>query len=410
MKIAILAPNLLGGGGVPRVARFLYDSVLRSGGQPALFSLATAARDRVSRRIVSPKSWFSQPTLQAGRWEDVAIVEAGAPLAEVEFCRYEPRRCLTEKLTEFDLVQVVAGYPAWAAVARNVERPLCLQVATLAAVERKGQHARDHSLLGPWRRGMTQITARLDRSHVRLADRVFVENDWMRQWADRECGPERVVFAPPGVDCERYRPQPARVRRYLLCFGRLGDERKNHGLLLRAYARIVALLPDAPPLVIGGRGKFPAVLKQLQAELGLTGRVDIRENVPEAELPALYAGAAVFMLSSDEEGLGLVLLEAMACGTPVVSTDCGGPAEIVVPGTGHLVPVGDVEGLAVRTIELLANAEDRAAAGEKARRRVVECFSQEQTGLRFVKVYQELIGGSNKLRSGANGLQSRCAV
>jgi len=393
MRIAILAPNLYSGGGVPRVARFLYDTVLRSGGQATLFSLATAARDRLSRRLVAPKSWFTQPSLRPNRWNDVDIIEAGAPLAELEFCRYRPSRCLTEKLAEFDLVQVVSGYPAWAGVARNVKRPLCLQVATLAAVERKGQHARDHSILAPWRRGMTQITARLDRRYVRLADRVFVENDWMRQWAERECGRKRVVFAPPGVDCDRFWPQPTRTRRYLLCFGRLGDERKNHGLLLRAYARIVALLPDAPPLVIAGRGKFPDALKQLQAELGLRNRVEIRENVPEEELPALYAGAAVFLLSSDEEGLGLVLLEAMACGTPVVSTDCGGPAEIVVPGTGHLVPIGDAEMLAAKTVDLLSDADGLAAAGAAARRRMEEHFSLEQTGERFIKAYRELVSG-----------------
>jgi glycosyltransferase involved in cell wall biosynthesis len=299
---------------------------------------------------------------------------------------------LTKKLAEFDLVQVVSGYPAWAGVARDVKCPLCLQVATLAAVERKGQHARDHSILAPWRRRMTQITARLDRRHVRLADQVFVENDWMRLWAEHECGCERVAFAPPGVDCDQFRPQPARARRYLLCFGRLGDERKNHGLLLRAYARIVALLPDAPPLVIAGRGIFPAALKQLQAELGLMHRVEIRENIPEAELPDLYAGATVFLLSSDEEGLGLVLLEAMACGTPVVSTDCGGPAEIVVPGTGHLVPVGDAELLAARTVELLSDADRLATAGVAARRRMEEHFSLERTGQRFIEVYRKLIG------------------
>jgi glycosyltransferase involved in cell wall biosynthesis len=227
----------------------------------------------------------------------------------------------------------------------------------------------------------------------------LVENGWMRQWAERECGPDRVVFAPPGVDCERYHPQPTRARRYLLCFGRLGDERKNHGLLLRAYARIVALLPDAPPLVIAGRGLFPVALKQLQAELGLMNRVEIRENVPEAELPDLYAGASVFLLSSDEEGLGLVLLEAMACGTPVVSTDCGGPAEIIVPGTGYLVPVGDAEMLATRTVELLGDAEGLVVAGAAARRRMEEYFSLEQTGDRFLDVYKKLVGEGKRLES-----------
>lgn len=382
------------------MARFLYDTVASAGGKPELISLATAARDPQSRRLLSPGSWLRQPALRTNRWEEVEILEAGAELAELEFCRYLPGRSLTEKLEEFDVVQVVSGYPAWLGVARDVKRPLCLQVATLAAVERKGQLDRDHTVLGPWRRLMTRITAQLDQKHVRFADRVFVENDWMRKWAERECGKQRVVLAPPGVDCEKFKPQPGVERDYMLCFGRLGDERKNHGMLLRAYARMVALSPKVPRLVIAGRGSFPAPLTRLMTELGLVGRVEICENVPEEKIAALYAGALVFLLSSDEEGLGLVLIEAMASGVPVVSTDCGGPAEIVVPGTGFLVPIGDHDALAARAVELLADRSRLAVAGALARRRAVEYFSHKRTGRRFIEVYEELVGGGKWLKSG----------
>ena len=92
------------------------------------------------------------------------------------------------------------------------------------------------------------------------------------------------------------------------------------------------------------------------------------------------------------QGLGIVILEAMACGLPVVSTDCGGPATAIVPDkTGLLIPVGDAEALAGAMCALLEDPAQRIRMGAAGRRRVEERFSIERAGLVYLEVYRRLL-------------------
>jgi glycosyltransferase involved in cell wall biosynthesis len=100
----------------------------------------------------------------------------------------------------------------------------------------------------------------------------------------------------------------------------------------------------------------------------------------------------LFLLSSDEEGLGLVILEAMACGIPVVSTDCGGPSTVVQEGeTGRLVPKRDPDKLASEAVDLLRDPSLLQKYGQNARERIVQKFSEEATMNEFLDVYEDLL-------------------
>lgn len=118
---------------------------------------------------------------------------------------------------------------------------------------------------------------------------------------------------------------------------------KNHPLLLRAFAKIGRR--DAR-LMFVGTGTGEADLRALAAELGVADRVVFAGFHPNPT--AFYQTADLFVLSSDYEGFGNVIVEAMACGTPVVSTDCpSGPSEILENGRlGQLVQVGNANALA----------------------------------------------------------------
>jgi glycosyltransferase involved in cell wall biosynthesis len=114
--------------------------------------------------------------------------------------------------------------------------------------------------------------------------------------------------------------------------------------------------------------------------------------VSQDELATLYRNATLYVVSSDEEGLGLTILEAMASGRPVVSTACGGPSTTVVEGeTGLLVPVGDAAALAEAMRSVLDAPARADRMGRKARERAEEQFSVRATGERFLEVYDHLL-------------------
>jgi glycosyltransferase involved in cell wall biosynthesis len=139
---------------------------------------------------------------------------------------------------------------------------------------------------------------------------------------------------------------------------------KNHALLIRAFSHLTREL-DAT-LVILGEGDLRGELETLVKAKGLEGRV-LMPGFVDNPAP-WYRTADLFVLSSDYEGFGMVIVEALACGVPVISTDCpSGPAEILENGRyGRLVPIGDEHALARAIGEELGSAHDREALKHRA--------------------------------------------
>jgi glycosyltransferase involved in cell wall biosynthesis len=174
---------------------------------------------------------------------------------------------------------------------------------------------------------------------------------------------------------------------------RLGDPRKGLDRLILAYAILCAEPEPAPRLVLAGKGRLLPATHELIEDLKLTQRIDVRPDVSDKDLVDLYQSASVFVQTSHEEGLGLSVLEAMACGLPVVATDTAGSRETVVDGvTGWRVPQGsddDVSAeVAKRVRQLLVDGE---AASRQARRRCVDRFSSDATLDLYLGVYEKLL-------------------
>lgn len=169
----------------------------------------------------------------------------------------------------------------------------------------------------------------------------------------------------------------------VISVGRLSPE-KGLNTLLHAFALLHADQPAAR-LVMAGEGPERAALQGLVAELGLSSVVSLpgRTSAPLAWM----RHSAVFVLASDYEGFGNVLVEAMACGTPVVSTDCPvGPREILKNGRlGRLVPVGDAAALATAITQALTQGRPPAAAREAALG-----YTQSAACARYLELFQHL--------------------
>lgn len=232
---------------------------------------------------------------------------------------------------------------------------------------------------------------------VNRVDRVFPISENVARYLEETTSvpPERVQTIRYGIDTSPF-DSVADVPAVRSEFGgaelvgtvaRL-TEQKDLGTLVRAFAR-VAGEHDAH-LAIVGRGERRDELERIAADCGVSSAVTFtgfREDVP-----ALMGAFDVFVLPSRWEGLGVVFLEAMAAGTPVVASDTSAIPEVVDDGTtGFLCPPGDVEAFADRISALLSDDELRTRMGEAGRERVESEFSVDRMVDEMAAAYDSLL-------------------
>jgi len=165
---------------------------------------------------------------------------------------------------------------------------------------------------------------------------------------------------------------------------------KGQTYLVQAWPSVLKREPRALLLLVGD-GPEERLLRSRAAELGLGGSV--RFLGFRQDIPSLLALAEALVLPSLNEGFGLVLLEAMAMGKPVVASAVGGIPEVVLDGrTGLLVPPADPEALAVAILRLLEDPRAAQRLGEAGRERARESFSREAFIQAHRKLYGELLG------------------
>ena len=394
-RIALVTQGFCIGGGVSTVARWLRSGLESTGKYSVdVHDLATSSKDTASRRLTSPKTWL-QRSLRWPSDSDDSVQHWGANAVEVELMRYRPRVELTATLRSYDLIQVVNGGPALAAAVTRSGIPVVLQVASTASWERESQLASQVGATLKWHHAMTKLTSRVERSALHDVDVVLVENDAMLEHV-RALGQQNVVKAPPGLDTERFTPGPSgwRDNGYLLSVCRLGDPRKGLDRMVLAYGEMVRANTKVPDLVLAGLGDLAPSTAEIVRSLGLASRVHVRSGVDANELVRLYQGASVFLQTSYDEGLGMSVLEAMACGLPVVCTDTAGTRETVDSGaTGWLVAQGSDHVVAGEVAKRVLATLDSvgAAMGAEGRDRCLRMFSLEVTLSRFTAVYDTLM-------------------
>ena len=169
-----------------------------------------------------------------------------------------------------------------------------------------------------------------------------------------------------------------------LCAARLVDQ-KRQDLLLEAWR----LVPEPAVLLLAGDGPNRARLEAQIAATGLTGRV--RMLGTRSDVPRLLAAADLTTLSSDWEGLPVAVLESMAAGRPVVSTDVDGVAEVLSHGGGLMVPRRDPAALAKALTELLGDPSRARKLGDEARQVITERHDPRQMMRSYDQLLRELL-------------------
>lgn len=261
---------------------------------------------------------------------------------------------------EVDLihVQCVSSNGRYAlGTARHLDLPLVVTMQGELTMDATGVYQRSAQLRRTWRRLLddAQVVTGCSAYVLREAEEVYGKPFGARG---------RVVYNGIRLEDFAHAEPERRDRPYVLGIGRFVPQ-KGFDVLLRAFATIREHVPDVD-LVLAGDGPVRSELAALTEALGLTGRVEFVGRVDHDRAVRLFGGARVFVLPSRHEPQGIVVLEAMAAGTPVVANAVGGVPEVVEDGRNGLLYEGDAPGLADRLRRLLDDEGTRrrlASAG-----------------------------------------------
>ena len=203
--------------------------------------------------------------------------------------------------------------------------------------------------------------------------------------------PAKVLSLRNGVDLQLFQPVEREAVRARLGLKRFTLLAVGHLVPVKAQELAVAAMTQLPDvqLLIAGNGPNRGMLEQLARELGVSERVSLLGAVPQAQLRDYYGAADALVLPSEREGWANVLLEAMACGTPVIASRVWGTPEVVAaPEAGLLMAERSAAGLADAVRGLRAAYPDRAAT-----RRYAERFSWDDTTAGQLKLFTEVLAG-----------------
>lgn len=226
-----------------------------------------------------------------------------------------------------------------------------------------------------------KVRAKMDEKLVRKFDRfvVLTEED-AQMWGD--IPGMRVIPNAANFIADKYSDCSAKR---VIAVGRL-DYQKGFDRLIMAWEKVHEIIQDWR-LDIFGQGEWKDILQKMIDERGLQDCIKL--NAPTKNIGAEYANSSMLVMSSNYEGFPMVMIEAMACGLPVVSFDfkCG-PRDIINhEQNGLLVPNGDIQGLADAMIRVMQDDNLRKEMGMNARK-VVEKYSEEKVMKKWVEVFE----------------------
>lgn len=261
-----------------------------------------------------------------------------------------------------------------------------------------------------------QVLANVDRVIANSRNSARIVQD---QWG---VPTERVQLLHPGCDTNYFTPTPASRairdqlgwggRPVIVTAGRL-QKRKGQDMVIRALSLVREAIPDVLYAIIGD-GEEREALKALTITEGQQDHVLFMGKVSDEVLRQSYQQADIFVLANrqigtDIEGFGMVLLEAQACGTPVIAGASGGTAETLQAGqTGYVVPCEEPTELASRLIEMLSNPARLSDMGQAARRWVVEHFDWNALSLQAANLFDAELPNRTK-RQAAHSVQEVAA-
>jgi glycosyltransferase involved in cell wall biosynthesis len=224
---------------------------------------------------------------------------------------------------------------------------------------------------------------RLSRKIWKNAKRVIANSEGLRVLALKNAPDQAIDIIPNGIDTNQFRPSftQSNVLR-VLCIARL-IQRKGIDTLIKAIAQ---LPKDQIRLKIVGKGNQESELKRLASSLDLASNVEFMEYIPHEKIAEVYQKSDIFVLPSLNEGMSNAVLEAMACGLSIVTTDTGGTAELI-KNNGTIVPKNDALSIANALRKYLNSKPLISKQGQQSRELALK-MSWQNTAKAYYDAYQ----------------------
>lgn len=248
----------------------------------------------------------------------------------------------------------------------------------------------------------------LKQRTLRRAEEIWSISDYTTERLVQTTGipTEHIKLLAPGLTIDQTKAlakprsdsDPTDRKRWLLSVARLdsGERQKGIDHVLKALQRLTSMLPDLRYRIVG-EGSDRERLEGIAKGLGIEDRVDFLGRVDPSELAELYSSCELFILPSAQEGFGLVFIEAMAAGKPIIAARAGAAPEVVEDGqTGLLVEYGDDAAIAAAIARLWGDSALSRKLGSAGRERFLERFSFDHVTARFDELLGKVVSESRE--------------
>ncbi len=245
----------------------------------------------------------------------------------------------------------------------------------------------------PDERMLMKISSKLHMRTIQMSDIVIAITQEVGELYSRIVDEDKIWVIPLGVDIEMFKPLERQRRRlnFEILFAGFLYKLKGVEYLLRAIPTVIKEYPNIKLRIIG-EGPEKGNLIKLAEKLEIRDKVIFQGFVPHVEIARYYQNCDIFCFPTLGEPFGKAILEAMACGKPVIASNIGGPSRLIEDGkTGFLVPPKKPGAIAEKILSLVSDFSKLRRMGMKARRVILEKYSWNRIASLYHKLYSSLL-------------------
>jgi glycosyltransferase involved in cell wall biosynthesis len=378
LKLAIVTQDPANRGGVLRLVEYIYKRALAVGYEPAVVHYARFAEHpelNASLLNLTRGELNLRPTEKHYEFEGMHARAIGATLPEWEPNRIRANRLWKKALDGYDKFILVTGSAHAGLPLAQSGKQYAAWVSSTVETDRSERLKNERGLASKLEKLSLSSVEQSEKKVLRKTGRILAVSDDAKKNVSALAGKQVEVWPFP-IDTEKFKSRWGNIEPRFVFVGRANDPRKRIELFLRAFEEL--------------GGDYRATVVSSARPTRIPNNVEIVSGLSDAQLVHLYATTAAFVLSSEQEGLGIAAMEAMACGLPVISTRCGGPETFIEDNVSGFFVSDDPREIAQRMRELVTNSELRSRMGEASRSRIENNFSERVWNTKFEELLSSL--------------------